>query len=412
MSKTKFSETVMCPNPWAAVYYQINSPSPCHLIRNGLMNMTMEEYVNSEWLVDIKQKLISGIRPEECKNCKSKEALGLKSTRGAAWGYYNIGEEPYLEDKWFHKLTVETPTKPRRLELRFSNLCNMKCRMCDESSSSEIAKENQKYNLGSNLYNNPDNIFFKDTTESVLRITDDNIEGLRNIELLSELRKVCFTGGEPFLIKGYYDYLDFLIEHGFHERIELELFTNVSVYNKLFVDRLMKFTKVEFTMSIDGVGKTAEYIRSGTDWATVEKNTLMYNSMPKPMLSIINVAISIYVLMDVSKLALFLMKLYNENNRISIKCYSVLAPELRFTSAPKHIKEHIMREIDLAVDILDCPNFAIFKNELLNLRPTLEQPVSPDNVQKFIEFTQTYDKNRNESFEDTFGIPLILNKEE
>jgi organic radical activating enzyme len=416
MSKTKFSQTVVCPNPWTAMYFHINSPSPCHIIRNGLMNMTMEEYINSEWLVDIKQKMINGIRPKECENCETKERLGLKSTRGASWRYWNIGEEPNLEDQpWFHNITVDTPTKPKRIELRFSNLCNMKCRMCDEASSSEIAKEKQKYNLGNDINNNPDNIFFEDTDESVLKITDDNIQGLKNIELLRDLRKVCFTGGEPFLIKGYYDYLDFLIEHKFNERVELELFTNTSVYNKLFVDRLMKFPKVEFTMSIDGVGKTAEYIRHGTKWATIEKNVLTFNSMPKPILCSINVAISAYVLLDVSNLALFLMRLYRENNNILIKCYTVLMQSLRFTSAPAHLKERMLREIDLAIDILDCPNFAIFRNELLNLRPRVLSALNvsrPLDEKKFIEFTQTYDKIRNESFENTFGIPLILDKEE
>jgi len=286
--------------------------------------------------------------------------------------------------------------------------------MCDETSSSEIAKEKQKYNLASNGIHNPDNIFFEDTDDSVLKITDDNIQGLKNIELLSELRKVCFTGGEPFLIKGYYDYLDFLIEHKFNEQVELELFTNTSVYNKLFVDRLMKFPKVEFTMSIDGVGKTAEYIRHGTKWDTIEKNVLTFNSMPKPILCSINVAISAYVLLDVSNLALFLMRLYRENNNILIKCYTILVQSLRFTSAPAHLKERMLREIDLAVDILDCPNFAIFRNELLNLRPRVLSALNvskPLDEKKFIEFTQTYDKIRNESFENTFGIPLILDKE-
>ena len=295
----------MCPAPWSNVYYQINSPSPCHIIRNGFMNMTMEEYVNSEWLANIKQQLLSGIRPAECKGCQVKEELGLKSTRGAAWGYPNLGEEPYLEDTWFNDLTADVPTVPRRIELRFSNLCNMKCRMCDETSSSEIAKEKQKFGMPFGGGNNLKNTFFKDTTESVLRIDDKNIQGLKNLNLLSNLQKVCFTGGEPFLIKGYYDYLDFLIENGFHERIAIELFTNTSVYNKLFVDRLMKFTQVEFTMSIDGVGKTAEYIRHGTDWDVVEKNALTFTSMPMPIMPIVNVAISLYVLLDVCSLAKF-----------------------------------------------------------------------------------------------------------
>ncbi len=401
----KFSEKFFCPAPWSHLYYQVNSPSPCHIIRNHHLNMTPEEYFNSDWLKRIKKDMVEGRIPDECRNCKSKEDLGLKSTRGAIWRYYNVGPEPNYEDQWFYnKFDENSPTFPRRIEVRFSNLCNMKCRMCDETSSSEWAREKKKFNLPPNNINNNNGVVDTDTNP-ILKITEDKIAGLKDMKMLSELRRICFTGGEPFIIKEYYDYLDFLVNSGLSSKLELEIFTNCSVYNPLFVDRLDKFKDVELVMSIDGVGKTAEYIRHGTDWATVEKNVLAFNSLPKPVNAYITVAISAYTLLDVSSLAKFLMTLQEKNANIGIKCYTVLMPGLRFQNAPKHLQERMLAEVEQAIEILTASNYEIFKNELKNLRTKLI-PLKENYTNLFYEFTQKFDEIRDENFEQTFGIPL------
>jgi len=401
-----FSEKFFCPAPWSHMYYQVNAPSPCHIIRNHHLNMTPDEYFNSDWLKKIKRQMIDGVIPEECGNCKTKEDLGLKSTRGAIWHYANIGPEPLYEDQWFYnKFTADSPTYPRRIEVRFSNLCNMKCRMCDETSSSEWALEKKKYNLPpNNPYNNPNGIVETDDTP-ILRITEDKIAGLKNLEMLQHLRKVCFTGGEPFIIKEYYDYMDFLIDSDLSKKLEIELFTNCSVYNPLFVERLNKFKYVELVMSIDGVGKTAEYIRHGTPWKTIEKNVRAFNLLPAPIRADITVAISAYTLLDVSNLAKFLMTLVADNDRIGIKCYTVLMPGLRFQNAPKHLQQKMLAEVEEAIEILSSPNYAIFRNELKNIRAKL-LPLQSNFTDKFYEFTKKFDEIRNESFEETFGISL------
>jgi hypothetical protein len=158
-------------------------------------------------------------------------------------------------------------------------------------------------------------------------------------------------------------------------------------------------------MSIDGVGKTAEYIRHGTDWATVEKNVLAFNSLPKPVNAYITVAISAYTLLDVSSLAKFLMTLQEKNANIGIKCYTVLMPGLRFQNAPKHLQERMLAEVEQAIEILTASNYEIFKNELKNLRTKLI-PLKENYTNLFYEFTQKFDEIRDENFEQTFGIPL------
>jgi sulfatase maturation enzyme AslB (radical SAM superfamily) len=401
----KFSEKFFCPAPWIHMYYQVNSPSPCHIIRNHHLNMTPEEYVNSDWLKRIKTDMVEGRVPSECSNCKQKEDLGLKSTRGATWRYYNVGPEPNYEDMWFYnKFDADTPTEIHRLELRFSNLCNMKCRMCDETSSSEWALEKKKHNLPPNRITNPNGIV-DITTSHILKITEDKIDGLKDTQLMSNLQRVCFTGGEPLIIKEYYDYLDFLIESELNKQADIELFTNCSVYNPLFVDRLNKFKNVNLVMSIDGVGKTAEYIRHGMPWETIKKNVHTFNSLQKPIQLYVNVAISAYTLLDVSSLAKFLMELFEANNTLAIKCYTVLMPGQRFQNAPLHLQKKMIEEVDKALEILTAPNFLILKNELTNIRSklVLEEELLVDS---FYKFTRGFDSIRNENFEEVFNLPL------
>jgi sulfatase maturation enzyme AslB (radical SAM superfamily) len=383
----------------------MNSPSPCHIIRNGQLDMTVEEYHNSDWLKEIKTDMIEGRIPKACTNCKSKEDLGLKSTRGATWRYYNVGPEPEYEDMWFYNLfDANTPSHIRRLELRFSNLCNMKCRMCDETSSSEWALEKKEHNLEPSTTNNINGLL--DTNSShIIKITEDKIAALKDVNLLKHLNRVCFTGGEPLIIKEYYDYLDFLINSELNKQTDIELFTNCSVYNPLFVDRLNKFRHVELTMSIDGVGKTAEYIRHGTPWETIRKNVLKFNSLPKPIKPSVNVAISAFTLLDVSNLAKFLMELYEINSTIGVKCYTVLMPGLRFQSAPLHLQKIMLAQIDEAIETLTVPNYDIFRNELSNLKTELLTS-KEIYLKSFYQHIKTFDGIRNENFEETFGVKL------
>jgi len=371
------------------------------MIKNLEMEATPSEYFNSEWLKNIKQEMQQGIVPAACSGCKERESHGLKSTRGAIWNYYNVGPEPEYEDQWFaNKFTADSPTVPTRIELRFSNLCNMKCRMCDETSSSSFAAEKIEHKIkpdkaGSHL------------EHSIIPITKADpavIESLKDKSLLTSVRKVCLTGGEPFLIKEYYDYLDYLISNGFSRNMELELYTNCSVYNPLFITRLSEFKKVELVMSIDAVGKSAEYIRSGTDWPKVESNVLKLNQLPAPFNLEVTTAISAYSLMDFSALASFLMKLYNENASIGIKCYNVTSPPgMHFNNLPKQLRSRAIEEIDKSIEILTAPNYLILRTELLNVKKGLIESTPHDPI-AFFDYTKKYDVIRGESFQEVFAV--------
>jgi hypothetical protein len=198
--------------------------------------------------------------------------------------------------------------------------------------------------------------------------------------------------------------MDYMIEKKLNDKINLDLYTNCSVYNPLFIDRMLKFKRVMFTMSIDGVGKTAEYQRHGTKWSVVESNILKFVMMPKDI--IYNTAISPYVLLDVASLAKFLMRLYEMNPNIRDRCYSVISPDaLHFENMNADLRKMAYEQIDKAVEILTPSNFDIFIKELLNIKHRLEttEPVNPT---LFAQYTQVLDVVRDESFEEVFGYKL------
>jgi sulfatase maturation enzyme AslB (radical SAM superfamily) len=389
----KFFEKFFCPAPWTSLYYHIDNCTPCHLIHNGL-NQSPEDYIKSDWLKNIKEDFVKGRVPSVCHQCKTKEDNGFKSTRGAFWNFYNTAQNAEMDISAF---TIDAKTQPKRLELRFSNLCNFKCRMCVEDSSSEIAREKKEFNI-SQKYRSP-----KLNDRSIYHAAKSDIENLKKL-CLENVNIITFTGGEPLLIKEYYDFLDFLIDNNLQDKIALDIFSNCSVYNPQFIDRILKFKLVYFVMSIDGVGKTAEYQRHGTNWTVVKENIYKFNSLPLDMS--FNTAISAYVLLDVSSLASFLMHLYRANDKIKTKCYSVqLEHETHARFLPLHLRKVAIEEINKAVAILTPNNFRIFTTELIKLKNILEN-TSDINSDKFVNFTKQYDAMRNESFETTFGLSL------
>jgi sulfatase maturation enzyme AslB (radical SAM superfamily) len=385
-----------CPAPWNGMYAHLDNTLPCHTNINT-EKLSPSEYLNSDFLKNLKKDFVQGRVPPSCRICKQRENLGIRSTRQSAFRKIDETDpDKYME---FHKenFTLDTPTIIRRLELRTSNLCNFKCRMCNSASSSEIARETNEYPILAQY-----NTSKEDEVEYTVESSLDELKKLA----LDGIHTLCFTGGEPLLIKQYYDFLDVFIERGLTENVRVDLFTNCSVYNPKFIERLEKFKKVRFVMSIDAVGKVAEYQRKGTVWSTVEKNVYRFVTMPEPFQLFFNTAISPYVLLDAAAHAKFLMKLQEMNPNIRTKCYATVNPEaLHFRNIGGETRKRAIEQIDMALEILTVNNFDIIKKEYRDIRKHLVEndPVDPN---LFVNYTRILDVVRQEKFEDVFGYKL------
>ena len=144
---------------------------------------------NSKGFVKTRKMLDNNSWPSGCDHCRIPESKDLKSSR---------------QDHELQHKNLE------RVEIRFSNACNMACLHCSPEYSSLWAK---KLN-----YSGPT---LGLTSEQVLLICED----LKNI---STIRRIVLSGGEPLVNKNFYKCLEVLSEHSHANEIVLSFHTNLN----------------------------------------------------------------------------------------------------------------------------------------------------------------------------------------
>ena len=191
---------------------------------------------NSKGFVKTRKLLDNNSWPSGCNHCRIPESNNLTSTR----------HEYELEHK-----------NLERVEIRFSNACNMACLHCSPEYSSLWAK---KLN-----YSGPT---LGLTSEQVLLICED----LKNI---STIRRIVLSGGEPLVNKNFYKCLEVLSEHSHANEIILSFHTNLNPGRSINFDYLnkvlKKFKETYMAVSVDG-GKKLYPIFRGGDWNILLSN--------------------------------------------------------------------------------------------------------------------------------------------
>jgi len=370
-----------CPAPWVGLYYHSNAASPCCTM--ATLQMSPMEYNESKWLASLKQEFLEGKQPERCNSCWIKEKQGLKSIRNH-----------FVKKFPFNDALLAQTTK--HLELRESNLCNFACRMCNPTDSVKIEREIEDYPELSQFY----------TPNKNSNMTDENWRQVLDVSL--GLKSLYLTGGEPMLMKRYYDLLDHLIEHGRNEDIDLRIYTNCSVYNPVFIDKLNQFKNVTLKLSIDAVGKTAEYQRHGTQWETVRANIFKFLELPVSLG--IHSTITAYSILNTASLADFFVEVKNYKNLnatlTKFNAHVARIPVgLDYANLSIELRAAAIIEIDKAVEKLSDNFFSIYVKELKALRKQLIER-RDCNYQLFVNMTKALDKARNQSFEEVFGYKI------
>jgi sulfatase maturation enzyme AslB (radical SAM superfamily) len=280
------------------------------------------------------------------------------------------------------------------MELRESNLCNFACRMCNANDSIVIERE---------IKANPElQQFFSLYDEKPT--TNENWNQI--LELTKDVESINLTGGEPMLMKRYHQLLDHLISTS-KENIALNVYTNGSVYNSLFLEKLIKFPNAKLIFSIDAVGKIAEYQRYGGSWKTVHENILKCAELPIKMR--VHSTITAYSILGVSELSDFFVELSDKNfsNFQPFTAHVARNPSiLEIVNLNVDLRIIAIKKIDSAVTKLANDKlFANYIKELLSVKKQLM--IRKDcNFIAFTNMTKALDKVRKQSFEDTFGYKI------
>ena len=205
---------------------------------------------------------------EACKRCYDLELMGTWTMRQSHNKRRGL---EYVED--ISKTTTDdgelTDFKMKYMDLRFSNMCNMKCRSCGPGCSSLWAQEFVD-ERGLEVYEQ----YFK--TKKIVINAAEEMGFMNKLKpYLKDVTEVYFAGGEIIITPEHYECLDYWIENGLNEEIELTYTTNFSSLkykDKDLIGYWKKFPKLKIWASLDAEGKVAETIRKGTDWDRIVRN--------------------------------------------------------------------------------------------------------------------------------------------
>ena len=223
---------------------------------------SVKEIFTSKYMKDLRQQFRDGEKPTGCSTCWADEDNGYTSKRIL----YNSEVYPSLDIDvdW-----QDEPDYPAEYQMIISNNCNLKCRSCSPSHSTLWQQEMKKYEgePWTHQFSMPHKQA-GDKTGMLWKTRHDWYENLRRIEVV---------GGEPMYIKQWHQMFDELIELGYAKDIVLDMSTNCNI---ILPEQISKwsdnFNRLGIGLSIDGIGKTYDYLRHPGKWDVVYNNMKTY----------------------------------------------------------------------------------------------------------------------------------------
>jgi MoaA/NifB/PqqE/SkfB family radical SAM enzyme len=275
------------------------------------------------------------------------------------------------------------------LTMRLGNICNLKCRICNEISSSQWSNEKIKENK-----NNPTAIERLKKINQLGQWPRQSVKYFEDLDsVLENIRFFEFTGGEPLLIEEQFAVLKKCIDAGSASKIEVHYNTNGTVYPENAIKNIWpNFKRIELAFSIDDVGSRFEYQRHPAVWKDVKENIYKIKSAGMNNLSIqICTTINVMNILYLNEIEQFVKELNLDFWHINILHEPSEFDVQRIPQAIKEkinnkFKNHIKsKEITVALDYMNNQNYVI-----------------TDWKEKLMYKLTTVDGKRGEKFEKTF----------
>ncbi len=256
---------VFCVLPWVHMNVATDGGVfPCCVAAGdpvgSVRRATLQEIWNSPGMRHLRRRMLRGKPSPQCVRCYEYERAGVRSNRLDA--NRRLARHLPLAQSTAADGGLADFRLPY-LDVRFSNLCNFRCRSCGPASSDSWHEDALRLRLKSRA------------DPEILRPWKDPQELWAHVEpLLADLESIYFAGGEPLLQDEHYRILDWLLERKM-TRVRLRYNTNFSVthYKGRDVMRLWdQFEDVSIGASLDGAGRRGEYLRKGQRWAQVVAN--------------------------------------------------------------------------------------------------------------------------------------------
>jgi MoaA/NifB/PqqE/SkfB family radical SAM enzyme len=234
----------LCCHSKTSNLYKSDNSRPFYIQKDSLSAI-----LNSDWLKKVKDEFKSGVIPKSCSSCFSQNA---HHSDNPAEYYREVFGKP---EEHFPGYRPEI----KYLDLSLTRVCNLKCMMCSPNFSTGLESLYRKGAVVEKTNLHPFSLEF-------IESEDFNF-------LTKHLTSILLQGGEPFLSPLHRPILKKLVQEKRASSITLNYITNGTIFpQKAILDLWREFSQVNVEISLDDVGKYAEYIRYPLKWSQFEHN--------------------------------------------------------------------------------------------------------------------------------------------
>jgi len=387
-----------CMFPWIHMYVNTDGEAyPCCTTKyenpvGNVRNNTLVELWNNDKMKEVRKKLLAGEYVEGCSNCYKHESTGsggfsFRNFANNEFGHHFDLVNETMEDGYLPGMNL------KYFDVRFSNLCNFKCRTCGDMFSSTWAAESYKQGYGE--------------INGLMHASNGDPSLLEQFKPhLGNLEMLYFAGGEPLITPEHYEILEYLIDNDSTD-VTLRYNTNCSrldFKDKSVIDLWNKFKKVEVYGSLDSFGTRAEYMRNGTVWNNILNNLKrVKDNCPSVSISF-NCVVGVFNVLTITE---FLNHLHDEGliswDSTTCSFYKLINPD--YYNLNNLLTKEMKAEAKWKIKAwLDSHPDGPIRTGLTDIYHFIQEDVDPQ-IQwqkKFKEFTQHFDNIREENLVSSF----------
>lgn len=254
-----------CILPWIHMHiWPVGTVYPCCMahpegVLGSTKNSTLKEIWNDQPMRELRLKMLKDEPSSMCRRCYELERNGMMTLRKAStnnFQHHFDKTEKTNPDGSLDEMTMEY------MDIRFSNICNLKCRSCGPQFSSNWFEDHKKQ------FGDPGH-------PAILRVRDNMTEFMSELmPLLDTVEKVYWAGGEPLITEEHYTILDYWISKNMNH-IKMDYTTNFSQMHfkkKSIYDYWNSFDSVRVAASLDANHERGEYLRKNIVWSKIVQN--------------------------------------------------------------------------------------------------------------------------------------------
>lgn len=383
-----------CILPWIHLHgWPTGEAYPCcvgveNLPLGNLRENNMEEIWHGDKMKTMRQNMLQDKPCGECQRCYNDEKHGLFSMRNSSNKHFGH----YIKD-----VKDDSPDfKIRYWDVRFSNICNFKCRYCGPNFSSNWWEDKAAL-YGAEKIGHDKFLHAGKDKEDIWQ---------QMIPHLPYIEQIYFAGGEPLIMEEHYRLLKWLVENN---RTDVRLIYNTNFSELKFkkqnvLEWWKKFDSVSVGASLDAMGPRAEYMRKGTIWNDIEDNRRQMIDICPNVDFYISATVNIFNALHITDFH----KDWTEKGFIKAQDFNINilnSPSYyRADALPQHLKDTAIQKIeDTIVWLKDKDHLTRATNGYKGLISFINGKDNTKFLPQFFLLTDQLDQLRKEKFETVFS---------